>query len=78
MSLIMLEEGAGARVPIKQSWQMTRGNFWELFLLVLMNTGIQLLALPTVIGEIPATGFVNTARAAAFRMILEEGNCAQA
>ena len=78
VSLLMLEEGHGARVAIKKSWQMTQGNFWELLLLVLMNTGIQLLALPTLIGEIPATGFVNTARAAAFRTILEEGSCAQA
>ncbi len=74
VSLIMLEEKKGARAAIKISWQMTRGNFWNLFLLVLINTGIQLLALPTIIGEIPVTGFVNTARAAAFRMILEEGN----
>ncbi|MFC1451805.1 hypothetical protein ACFLSJ_00500 [Verrucomicrobiota bacterium] len=78
VSLIMLEEKRGAGAAIKQSWQMTRGNFWILFLLVLVNTGIQLLLLPTVIGEIPATGFVNTARAAAFRMILEEGNYAKA
>ncbi|MBU4128553.1 hypothetical protein KJ582_00365, partial [bacterium] len=58
------------------SWQMTRGNFWELFLIVVINTGIQFLSLPTVIGTIPVTGFVNTARAAAFRMIWEEGNYA--
>jgi len=78
VSLIMLEERRGARVAIQESWQMTRGNFWELLLLVLMNAGVQLLALPTVIGEIPATGFVNTARAAAFRMIREEGSYAEA
>jgi len=61
----------------KISWQMTNGNFWKLFLIVLMNTGSQLLALPTIIGAIPVTGFVNTARAAAFRMIWEEGSYAE-
>ena len=74
VSLIMLEAKKGAWAAIKISWQMTRGNFWELFLLVVMNTGIQLLALPTVIGVIPATDFANTARAAAFRIIWEGDN----
>ena len=72
VSLVMLEEKKGARAAIRISWQMTTGNFWQLFLLVLMNTGMQLLALPTIIGEIPVTGFANTARAAAFRMIWED------
>ena len=76
VSLIMLEEKKGARAAIKISWQMTNGNFWKLFLIVLVNTGSQLLALPTIIGAIPVTGFVNTARAAAFRMIWEEGRYA--
>jgi len=69
VSLIMLEEKKGAAAAIGISWRMTRGNFWRLFLLILMNTGIQMLAAPTIIGAIPATGFANTARAAAFRMI---------
>jgi len=73
VSLIMLEDKKGAREAVRISWQMTTGNFWQLFLLVLMNTGIQLLALPTIIGAIPVTGFANTARAAAFRMIREAG-----
>jgi len=71
VSLIMLEEKTGAAAAIGISWRMTRGNFWRLFLLMLMNTGIQMLAVPTVIGAIPATGFANTARAAAFRMIAD-------
>jgi hypothetical protein len=78
VSLVMLEEKKSARAAIQQSWRLTRGNFWELLLLVLMNTGVQLLVLPTVIGEIPATGFVNTARAAAYRMIREEDHPAEA
>jgi len=69
VSLTMLEEKKGAAAAIVISWRMTRGNFWRLFLLILMNTGIQILAAPTIIGAIPATGFANTARAAAFRMI---------
>ncbi len=77
VSLIMLEEKKGARAAIKISWQMTNGNFWKLFLIVLINTGSQLLALPTIIGTIPVTGFINTARAAAFRMIWEEGSYAE-
>jgi hypothetical protein len=77
VSLIMLETKKGASAAIRISWRMTSGNFWRLFLLVLMNTGIQLLALPTIIGEIPVTGFANTARAAAFRMIWEESNYAE-
>ena len=76
VSLIMLEGRKGAAEAIKISWQMTRGNFWEIFLIVVMNSGIQFLSLPTVIGTIPVTGFANTARAAAFRMIWEEGNYA--
>jgi len=77
VSLIMLEEKKGAKAAMRISWQMTTGNSWRLFLLVLMNTGIQLLALPTIIGEIPVTGFANTARAAAFRTIWEEGDYAE-
>ena len=72
VSLIMLEERTGAWTAVRRSWLMTRGNFWELFLLILMNIGIQFLGVLTVLGAIPATGFANTARAAAFRMIWEE------
>lgn len=69
VSLIMLEDGKGARAAVATSWRMTTGNFWRLLALVLVNTAVQMLMLPTIIGEIPATGFVNTARAAAFRML---------
>lgn len=72
VSLIMLEGNKGYWAAVKTSWKMTRGNFRELFLLVLINTGIQLLALPTIIGTIPATGFANTSRAAAFRILWEK------
>lgn len=69
VSLIMLEEKKGATDAMRISWQMTDGNFWRLFLLMFMNTVIQTVAMPTIIGAIPATGFANTARAAAFRML---------
>jgi len=71
VSLVMLEQKKGAAEAIATSWRMTAGNFWKLLLLMLMNSALQLLAMPTVIGTIPVTGFANTARAAAFRMILE-------
>lgn len=71
VSLVMLEQKKGAAEAIAASWRMTRGNFWKLLLLMLINTAIQLLTMPTIIGVIPVTGFANTARAAAFRMILD-------
>jgi hypothetical protein len=76
VSLIMLEQKKGAREAIRMSWQMTTGNFWKLFLLVLVNSGFQILSLPTIVGAIPVTGFANTARAAAFQMIWEDGGYA--
>lgn len=74
VSLIMLEGENSAAAAIKTSWQITRGNFWKLFLLILMNTALQFAVAPTIIGVIPVTGFTNTARAAAFRRIWEEYN----
>jgi hypothetical protein len=78
VSLIMLEGEKSAMAAIKISWQITRGNFWKLLLLILMNTALQLAAVPTIIGAIPVTGFANTARAAAFRRIWEERNYTEA
>ncbi|MCF7848162.1 MAG: hypothetical protein K9M45_04870 [Kiritimatiellales bacterium] len=69
VSLIMLEEDRGAQESIRASWQMTDGNFWNLFLLVFLNTALQMGSLPTIIGFIPATGFANTARAAAYHQL---------
>jgi len=70
VSLVMLELKKSAGEAVRISWQMTRGNFWPLLLLMIMNTGLQIVALPTIVGEIPVTGFANTTRAAAFRMLL--------
>ncbi len=74
VSLVMLEEGKGVIGAIKGSWRMTRGHFWKLLWLVSLNSTIQLISMPTVIGVIPSTGFTNTARAAAFRMLLERND----
>ncbi|MBN2416690.1 hypothetical protein JXO52_12660 [bacterium] len=65
VSLIMLEEGIPPLPACRRSWQLTSGSFFPLLLLVIINTVIQMAASLTIIGLIPATGFVNTARAAA-------------
>jgi len=54
---------------IRRSWVMTQGNFWNLLALFIINATCQFMAAPTVIGLIPVTGFVNTARAAAYQML---------
>jgi len=69
VSLVMLEQKKGAIEAMATSWRMTRGNFWKLLLMMLMNGALQILVMPTIIGEIPVTGFANTARAAAFSML---------
>jgi len=69
--LVMLEEKKGLVASIKTSWHMTDGNFWRLLAVVGINTVIQCTMLPTIIGIIPATAFINTVRAAAFRALLD-------
>jgi uncharacterized membrane protein len=70
VSLVMLEDrSAGAARAARASWRLSRGNFWSLLLLVLMNTGVQLLAAPSILGLIPATGFASAARASAFTLL---------
>ncbi len=68
--LIMLDENASPIFALRRSWELTRGNFWELLLLIFINSTYQLLAAPTIIGLIPATGYANTVRAAAYQRIL--------
>lgn len=70
VSLVMLEEKEGVWTAIKKSWQLTEGNFWPLLTLVVLNTSVQGMVVPTIIGAIPATAFVNTARASAYRQLL--------
>ena len=71
VSLVMIERRAGVQEAIRMSWRMTDGHFWPVFAVVLLNTAIQTASAITILGVIPATGFANTARAAAFRMLLE-------
>lgn len=71
VSLLMLEEDMSAWEAVRRSWIMTNGYFISLFLLTALNSIIQFLLLPTIVGLIPGTGYVNTARAAAFRLILQ-------
>lgn len=70
VSLVMLEEKKGFWDAIKKSWELTEGNFWMLFTLVFLNSSVQGMLATTIIGAIPATAFVNTARAAAYRQLL--------
>jgi len=71
VSLLMLEKDQGPLQAIQKSWTMTRGNFWNLFLLIVTNTLIQTISIITIIGIIPTTAFANTARAAVFQMLLK-------
>lgn len=66
VSFVLLEEDASIGEAVKRSSELTKGNFFPLLSLVTLNSVIQLIALPTVIGIVPATGFVNTVRAAAY------------
>ncbi len=74
VSLLMLEKDINAWEAVKISWKMTNGYFIDLFLLVALNSIIQFILLFTIVGLIPGTGFVNTARAASFRLILQNNN----
>ena len=67
--LVMLDQGLGARAAVWESFAMSRGNFWRLTGLIAINLAIQAASLITVIGIVPATGFVNTARACAYQSL---------
>jgi len=69
VTLLMLEEGHSPGRAIKSSWQITEGNFWPLFGMVAINSLLQSALAPTLIGLVPATGFANTARAAAYSIL---------
>lgn len=70
VTLIMLEEDdAGMVDAVKKSWRMTQGHFWNLLTLICLNSTLQVLVAPSLIGLIPVTGFANTARAAAYQMV---------
>ena len=69
VSLLMLEDGKTPAAAIRESWNMTAGNFGPLLGMIAINSTLQMALIPTVLGVIPATGFANTARAAAFSML---------
>jgi hypothetical protein len=69
VSLLMLEDEKPIGEAIKGSWATTAGNFWPLLAMVTINSLFQTAMAITVIGLIPATGFANTTRAAAFAML---------
>jgi hypothetical protein len=69
VSLLMLEEQQRPMEAIRESWKLTAGHFWPLFGMVAINGTLQFAMVPTIIGLIPASGFANTARAAAFTML---------
>jgi hypothetical protein len=71
-SLLMLEEGLPAAAAIRGSWRATGGNFWPLFGMIAINGTLQFAMVPTLIGLIPATGFANTVRAAAFTELRQD------
>jgi len=73
VSLLMLEEGHSPAKAIKGSWRMTNGNFWPLLGMIAINGTLQFAMVPTIIGLVPATGFANTARAAAYSMLRKAG-----
>lgn len=73
--LLMFERGMGGFQACRISWTQTGGHFLKLLLLIVINIVIQAVAMLTVIGIIPVLSFVETVRAAAFRMTLDESSC---
>lgn len=69
VSFLMLDEKQSLPQAVQSSWRLTQGNVWKLLALSALNTGIQLTLLPSLIGLIPATGFIQTTRAAAFQQL---------
>lgn len=59
VSYLIIDKGMGPIEAIKRSWAMTKGNVWNLFLLSLITTGLNILgALALLIGllwTIPTT-----------------------
>ncbi len=69
VTLLMLEEALSPGKAIEKSWKMTSGNFWPLFGMAAINGTLQLAMAPTLIGLVPAIGFANTSRAAAYSIL---------
>jgi hypothetical protein len=71
--LIMFDGETGGRAACRGSWRQTQGYFGVLLLVCFLNGFVQAALAVTVIGAIPGLSFVETVRAAAFRMTLPAG-----
>jgi hypothetical protein len=69
-------DGHGPVRAMLASCRMVKGSFFKVFLLIMINVILQALSLPTVIGLIPVTAFVNTARGAAYYQLLKKQQAA--
>lgn len=70
VDLVLLEDREqGVLNAVKKSWRLTEEHMWELFAMLLINAVLLIIVTPTLIGLIPAIGFVNTARAASYQML---------
>lgn len=65
------DEGLGPLAALFKSQRMVRLSPLKNLVLVLCNVFLQAASAPTIIGLIPATAFVNTARGAAYLQLLE-------
>ena len=72
VSLFMLEEKQNLNQAIKNSWQLSAKHFWPLLGISATNNIIQMAISSTIVGLIPSTGFVRTARTAAFELLKQE------
>ncbi len=71
--LIMFDGETGGFAACRGSWRQTQGYFGVLLLICFLNGFVQATLAVTIIGAIPGLSFVETVRAAAFRMTLPEG-----
>jgi len=74
---IITETSANPLRAMAQSWRMTEGNFWRVFLLLLITLLTHVLSLLTMgLAEIPGRPFEYTLRAAAYRQLRQRKGAA--
>jgi hypothetical protein len=70
---IITETSANPLRAMAQSWRMTEGNFWRIFLLLLVTLTTHVASLLTMgLAEIPGRPFEYTLRAAAYRQLRQQ------
>ena len=69
---IITEESANPLAAIPKSWRMTRGNFFPVFLIFLVQLMVLLFSIVTIIGFIPGNSFNYTLRAASYKQLKGE------